>query len=408
MEIFRKSMSEIENIYSDAKMSNETLEMYQMTKKIMEKGLKETDKLKNKLLEIQRKKDNKENECKNIKTEMKKMKKKHPIKSRLARIPLLGRIPELIGDIGQLPVIRSIPFVKELGEVGSVERKYHRLKAQLKQAKERKRIYERNEKDLAPVVTKYTKQNALDERDVERCAKAVRKCYKVDKPNIELSTLFEKKKDILEKAFDKKSMSYIQKYVEAIRSGKECELPEGIEEQVDLVKKIKEGIRNKQRGIKVDELKVEDNKKEEKRQTKSTFKNDIKKENGFANSTIDRRILENMDVSLIENVKASPEEFMIFWGYVGEKMRDTDNVTMEEVKKVMNYDKKNYCEKGIEVFEDMIEKINNGEIDDKTKLSKREKLLYVSAKDYIQKLEEQKMKRSQSNQATKDAQQVAM
>ena len=405
MGIFRKSMSEIENIYNDAKMSNETIEMYQMAKKIMEKGLKETDKLQNKLFEIQRKKDHKITECENIKQEMKKMREKHPIKSNLARIPLIGRIPELIGNIGQLPVMRSIPFVKELGEVGSVERKYHRLKAQLKQAKERKRIYERNEKDLAPVVKKCTKQNALDERDVERCAKAVRKCYKIDKPNIEISTLFEKKKNMLEKAFDDKTMSYIQKYVEAIRSGKECKLPKGIESPAELVNKIKEGIRNKQRGIKVEAIEVEESKKADKKQ--NNFKADIK-ESGFANSTMDRRVLEDMDVILVGNEKASPEEFMIFWGYVADKMSDADNVTMEDVKKAFNDDKENYCEKGIEVFEEMIEKINNGEVDDKTKLSKRENLLYVSAKNYMQKLEEQKMKRSQSRQTAKDGQQIAI
>lgn len=405
MGIFRKNMSEIENIYNDAKMSNETIEMYQMAKKIMEKGLKETDKLQSKLFEIQRKKDNKITECENIKQEMKRMRKKHPIKSNLARIPLIGRIPELIGNIGQLPVIRSIPFVKELGEVGSVERKYHRLKVQLKQAKERKRIYERNEKDLAPVVKRYTKQNALDERDVERCAKAVRKCYKIDKPNIEISTLFEKKKDMLEKVFDDKTMSYIQKYVEAIRSGKECKLPKGIESSAELANKIKEGIRNKQRGIKV-EATEEKIKKAEKKQ--STFKTDIKKESGFANSTIDRRILEDLDITFFENEKASPEEIMIFWGYVADKMSDADNVTMEDVKKAFNDDKKNYCEKGIEVFEEMIEKINNGEVDDQTKLSNRERLLYVSAKDYIKKIEEQKMKKSQSRQIAKDDQQIAI
>lgn len=408
-----KTIDEMEHSYKEAKMQSEALEIYQITKAAMEKGIEETDKLQSKLTEIQRKKDNKKTECDNIKEEMKAMRKKHKIKGLFSRIPFIGRIPEVIGNIGHLPVIRHLPGLKRIGDIGQFSRKYHRLKTQLQQARDRRRVYERNEKDLAPLVAAGTKQIEEDEKQVRSCIKSVRESYKLDKPDIELATMFETRKVILDKTFDKKSMKYITKYVRAIQKGKEFELPEDIKTSEELLNKVKEGISNKRRGEDVEELKVDNinGMGSNSRQNASSFRGNLNNDTEFANSAVKRDIINGMNLSFEKDGNQQPvsaREFMAFLGYLGDGIKTDDPIVLtDDIINEMNDQSKGYVKKGLERFEDMIAEINQGNITNLTKFkTKGEEKMYSIAQQYVNDLEQQRQNRAAQQRGNNSQQQV--
>ncbi len=403
----KKTIDEMEHSYKEAKMQSEALEIYQMTKVAMEKGIKETDQLQSKLTEIQRKKDNKKTECDNIKAEMKAMRKKHKIKGLFSRIPFIGRIPEVIGNIGHLPVIRHLPILKRIGDIGQFSRKYHRLKTQLQHARDRRRVYERNEKDLAPLVAAGTKQIEEDEKQVRSCIKAVRESYKLDKPDIELATMFETRKVILDKTFDKKSMQYITKYVRARQKGKEFELPEDIKTSEELLNKVKEGIGNRMRGEDVEELKVDNinGMNSNNSQNRSNFRVDLNRYTEFANSTINRDIVDGMGIEVNgkdgKKQTVSASDFMAFLGYFGDGIKTNDPIKLtDEIVKEMNDQSKGYVAKGLKLFEYMVSEINEGHVDiNKTQFNTEgEKQMYEIAQEYVDRFDQQIQKNRAAQQ----------
>ena len=257
MGIFRKNIEEIIDDYTEAGIQNDTLEFYQTAKEILNNQLSKTENVEKDLLKIQRKLEYETNNMDKINKKLKKLKEEHPVKTTIAKIPLIGKVPELVGAVGNLPVIRSIPFVRRLGEVGETERKYHELKMQLSLTKERSRIYRRNEKNLIPILKKYQNGIKVEESEIKSYAKSLKSNYKIDKPNIEISKLYKNKKEMLKRIYDANSMNYIEAYVNAIRKGvKTPDFPDGIQNPNDLAKAINESLVNRANGKTVNALNV--------------------------------------------------------------------------------------------------------------------------------------------------------
>ena len=257
MGIFRKNIEEIIDDYTEAGIQNDTLEFYQTAKEILNNQLSKTENVEEDLLKIQRKLEYETNNMDKINKKLKKLKEEHPVKTTIAKIPLIGKVPELVGAVGNLPVIRSIPFVRRLGEVGETERKYHELKMQLRLTKERSRIYRRNAKNLIPILKKYQNGIKVEESEIKSYAKSLKSNYKIDKPNIEISKLYKNKKEMLKRIYDANSMNYIEAYVNAIRKGgKTPDFPDGIQNSNDLAKAINESLVNGANGKTVKPLDV--------------------------------------------------------------------------------------------------------------------------------------------------------
>jgi hypothetical protein len=257
MGIFRKNIEEIIDDYTEAGIQNDTLEFYQTAKEILNNQLSKTENVEKDLLKIQRKLEYETNNMDKINKKLKKLKEEHPVKTTIAKIPLIGKVPELVGAVGNLPVIRSIPFVRRLGEVGETERKYHELKMQLRLTKERSRIYRRNAKNLIPILKKYQNGIKVEESEIKSYAKSLKSNYKIDKPNIEISKLYKNKKEMLKRIYDANSMNYIEAYVNAIRKGgKTPDFPDGIQNSNDLAKAINESLVNGANGKTVKPLDV--------------------------------------------------------------------------------------------------------------------------------------------------------
>ena len=257
MGIFRKNIEEIIDDYTEAGIQNDTLEFYQTAKEILNNQLSKTENVEKDLLKIQRKLEYETNNMDKINKKLKKLKEEHPVKTTIAKIPLIGKVPELVGAIGNLPVIRSIPFVRRLGEVGETERKYHELKMQLRLTKERSRIYRRNEKNLIPILKKYQNGIKVEESEIKSYAKSLKSNYKIDKPNIEISKLYKNKKEMLKRIYDANSMNYIEAYVNAIRKGEKTpDFPDGIQSPNDLAKAINGALVNRANGKTVKTLNV--------------------------------------------------------------------------------------------------------------------------------------------------------
>ena len=257
MGIFRKNIEEIIDDYTEAGIQNDTLEFYQTAKEILNNQLSKTENVEKDLLKIQRKLEYETNNMDKINKKLKKLKEEHPVKTTIAKIPLIGKVPELVGAIGNLPVIRSIPFVRRLGEVGETERKYHELKMQLRLTKERSRIYRRNAKNLTPILKKCQNGIKVEESEIKSYAKSLKSNYKIDKPNIEISKLYKNKKEMLNRIYDANSMNYIEAYVKAIRAGEKTpDFPDGIQSPNDLANAINGALVNRANGKTVKALNV--------------------------------------------------------------------------------------------------------------------------------------------------------
>ncbi len=312
---FRKTIEEIVQDYDDSKIKTDTVQFYKSAKNILEHKIEDADKLQKRLNKIEEKKTEEEILISSIEKRIGKVVKKHPVRTRFSRIPLVGRVPEIIGSFGNLPVIRRIPIVKELGEVGKYQRKYRSLRKQLALAKKRKKMLKNNAEDLKPVLEKYTRDAELNKRSVKKCEKTLRRTYNIEKSNIEISKLYEEKKALLKKAYDKNSMAYIKNYVEAIRRGDNPEkLPDDIASSKEMIKKLNKALADKERGKAVSELKVEDQFVSKPLQ-ENNHRNSIP-QGTFARMGLDiKRAYTNITLNIDgKRVELSPEETLAYIG----------------------------------------------------------------------------------------------
>ena len=130
--LFRKSLYEIKSEYKEANMKNENFEMYHEVEKVLANKIERTDKVEKQYNRQERNKKYYEKRYENAKEEMKKLREKYPVRTLVARIPLIGRF-------------------------GKVAKEYNRLREKAKRCKTRAKIAKKTLKDLEPVCKKYNK-----------------------------------------------------------------------------------------------------------------------------------------------------------------------------------------------------------------------------------------------------------
>lgn len=389
-----KKMSVIMDEYKKSGIVNESAEMYNEVKKVFKEEMKHTDKVERKYDEQAKEKRTYEKKHKECKAEMKKLREKYPVQTKLALIPIVGRF-------------------------GKVAKEYNRLRRKAKRAKLRMKLAKRSMKDLEPVCKKMSKQLKLTSKDLKRCEKALKRSYKEDKANIEIAKMFKEKEDLLRKTYRKESFERIEQYVKKVRSGeKDVELPKGIDSQEDLMKKIKSDLKSKMKGKEVKQFVPEEKKNESKDdkskagEVKTDKANDTKTKSDnsmiFAKKgmSVRRDFVSYKEESNGTKIKLSPEETLSFIGLISKNPEAMEKYSTEQLANEIKQDQEfNLANRGWYALHDMIEdlKDKNTHIDVK-KLNKSEKVIYDIAKKYIEKEEKAKEKAQKQNE--KDTQQV--
>ena len=155
-------ISEVMEEYKKSKITNESIEMYKEVMQVLKGKMKYTDKVERKYDEQSNEKEYYEKKHKKCVDKMEKLKENHPVKTKLALIPIVGRF-------------------------GNVAKEYNRLRRKAKRAKYRMKLAKKTMKDLEPVCKKCKKELKLTAKDLKRCEKALKRTYKADKSKIELS-----------------------------------------------------------------------------------------------------------------------------------------------------------------------------------------------------------------------------
>lgn len=380
-----RKLSVIMEEYKKSRITNESVEMYKEVQKVLKNEMKYTDKVERKYNEQSREKRNYEKKHKECKKEMKKMRDKYPVQTKLALIPIVGRF-------------------------GKVAKEYNRLRRKAQRAKIEVKMAKKVMKDLEPVCEKCKKQLKLTSKDLKRCEKALKHSYKVDKSKIELSKLFSEKESLLRKVYGKESFKVIEQYVEKVRKGeKDVKLPKGIDSQEDLMKKIKLDLNRKIKGKEIKQF-VQEEKANEANSEKAADKKENKNDNKmiFAQKGMDIRrdfVTYKEKINEIE-IKLSPEETLNYIGFISKEPRALERFSKEDILNEIKMDEEfNLANKGWNVLHDMIEdlKDENTQVD-VNNLSESEKIVYSIAKKYIKK--EEKAKAQKENE--KDAQQAQL
>ena len=384
-----KKMSVIMDEYKKSGIVNESAEMYNEVKKVFKEEMKHTDKVERKYDEQAKEKRTYEKKHKECKAEMKKLREKYPVQTKLALIPIVGRF-------------------------GKVAKEYNRLRRKAKRAKLRMKLAKRSMKDLEPVCKKMSKQLKLTSKDLKRCEKALKCSYKEDKANIEIAKMFKEKEGLLRKTYRKESFERIEQYVKKVRSGaKDVELPKGIDSQEDLMKKIKSDLKSKMKGKEVKQFVQEETKnKSEAGEAKTDKADDTKTKSDnsmiFAKKgmSVRRDFVSYKEESNGTKIKLSPEETLSFIGVISKNPEAMEKYSTEQLVNEIKQDQEyNLANRGWYVLYDMIEDLKDKNIHiDVKKLNKSEKVVYDIAKKYIEKEEEAKEKAQKQNE--KDTQQV--
>lgn len=382
--IIGKNVSEIINEYKRAGIKSENLEMYKDVKAAMKQELKYADKVERQYEKEERNKKEYEKKYQKTVDEIKKLKEKYPAKTAIARIPLIGRF-------------------------GKVAKEYNSLRKKAKRLKTREKIARKNLKDLEPICKKAQKELKISNKDFKKCEKTLKRTYKLDKYNIEISKMYKIQSKLLERAYDEETVRYIKDYVEQIKSGKqEIKLPRGIETQKEFYKKLKNDLTDVRKGKKVETFKVEKeeaNKAEEK-------DNGAKRDNKtiFAQKGLDIKREYVTFKKKTENgeIKLEPEEVLNYIGFISKKPENLENHSKEEIINAIKEDQDfRFARRGWDVLHEMIERIKdeNDEIDTKS-LSKSEKAVYKIAKKYVE--NEKAGKDEQEAQREKDEQEAQL
>ena len=374
-------ISEVMEEYKTSGVTNESIEMYKEVKKVLKGQMKYTDKVERKYDEQSEEKEYYEKKHEKCVKKMEKLKEDHPVKTKLALIPIVGRF-------------------------GKVAKEYNRLRRKAKRSKFRMNLASKNVKDLEPVCKKCKKELELTAKDLKRCEKALKRSYKADKSKIELSKMFIEKENILRRVYEKESFKTIEQYVEKIRSGeKKVKLPEGIDSTKDLLKKIKSDIKAKTKGKEVEQF-VAKSVAAKPNKTNKKKQNDNKMIFAKRGTDIRRDFVKCKEDINGTTIKLSPEETLNYIGFISKRPDAMNRFSraqiMNAIKRTQDFE---YVDRGWDVLNAMIKDIKdkNTHIDVQN-LSESEKMVYSIAQRYIE--EEEKDKAQKQN--VKDPQQLAI
>lgn len=385
--LFRKSLYEIKSEYKEANMKNENFEMYHEVEKVLANKIERTDKVEKQYNRQERNKKYYEKRYENAKEEMKKLREKYPVRTLVARIPLIGRF-------------------------GKVAKEYNRLREKAKRCKTRAKIAKKTLKDLEPVCKKYNKEIKLTTKDLKRCERAIKHDYKIDKHNVEIAKMYKVQKDLLKMVYDKSTFNYIKEYVARVQNGeRDIELPQGVESEKAFVEMMKKDIKNVTRGKKVNMI-VQGSKNEEvENKEKETKSQEQRRKNStiFAQKGLDikREYVTYKQKTEDSEIKLDPEEVLNYIGFISKNPDILEEYSKEEVVSQLKGDEEYaYVNRGWDVLHDMIENLRDEQNQINVKdLSKSEKVVYKVASKYLEK-EQKAMENAKKDRAKDDKQQL--
>lgn len=384
--LFRKSLYEIKSEYKEANMKNENFEMYHEVEKVLANKIERTDKVEKQYNRQERNKKYYEKRYENAKEEMKKLREKYPVRTLVARIPLIGRF-------------------------GKVAKEYNRLREKAKRCKTRAKIAKKTLKDLEPVCKKCNKELKLTTKDLKRCERAIKHDYKIDKHNVEIAKMYKVQKDLLKKVYDKSTFNYIKEYVARVQNGeRDIELPQGVESEKAFVEMMKKDIKNVTRGKKVNMI-VQGSKNEEVENKEKETKSQEQRRNNstiFAQKGLDikREYVTYKQKTEDSEIKLDPEEVLNYIGFISKKPNILEEYSKEEVvSQFKGNEEYAYVNRGWDVLHDMIENLRDEQNQINVKdLSKSEKVVYKVASKYLEK-EQKAMENAEKDRAKDDKQQ---
>ena len=384
--LFRKSLYEIKSEYKEANIKNENFEMYQEVEKVLANKIERTDKVEKQYNRQERNKKYYEKRYENAKEEMKKLREKYPVRTLVARIPLIGRF-------------------------GKVAKEYNRLREKAKRCKTRAKIAKKTLKDLEPVCKKCNKELKLTTKDLKRCERAIKHDYKIDKHNVEIAKMYKVQKDLLKKVYDKSTFNYIKEYVARVQNGeRDIELPQGVESEKAFVEMMKKDIKNVTRGKKVNMI-VQGSKNEEVENKEKETKSQEQRRNNstiFAQKGLDikREYVTYKQKTEDSEIKLDPEEVLNYIGFISKNPNILEEYSKEEVVSQFKGNKEYaYANRGWDVLHDMIENLRDEQNQINVKdLSKSEKVVYKVASKYLEK-EQKAMENAKKDRAKDDKQQ---
>ncbi len=387
--LFRKSLYEIKSEYKEANMKNENFEMYHEVEKVLANKIERTDKVEKQYNRQERNKKYYEKRYENAKEEMKKLREKYPVRTLVARIPLIGRL-------------------------GKVAKEYNRLREKAKRCKTRAKIAKKTLKDLEPVCKKYNKEIKLTTKDLKRCERAIKRDYKIDKNNVEIAKMYKTQKDLLKRVYDKSTFNYIKEYVARVQNGeRDIELPKSVESEKAFVKMMKKDIKNATKGKRVNlmikelenkdvenkDIENKENKSQEQRRNNKTI---------FAQKGLDikREYVTYKQKTEDFEIKLDPEEVLNYIGFISKNPDILEEYSKEEVVSQLKGDEEYaYVNRGWDVLHDMIENLRDEQNQINVKdLSKSEKVVYKVASKYLEK-EQKAMENAKKDRAKDDKQQ---
>lgn len=385
--LFRKSLYEIKSEYKEANMKNENFEMYHEVEKVLANKIERTDKVEKQYNRQERNKKYYEKRYENAKEEMKKLREKYPVRTLVARIPLIGRF-------------------------GKVAKEYNRLREKAKRCKTRAKIAKKTLKDLEPVCKKCNKELKLTTKDLKRCERAIKHDYKIDKHNVEIAKMYKTQKDLLKKVYDKSTFNYIKEYVARVQNGeRDIELPQGVESEKAFVEMMKKDIKNVTRGKKVNMI-VQGSKNEEVENKEKETKSQEQRRNNstiFAQKGLDikREYVTYKQKTEDSEIKLDPEEVLNYIGFISKNPNILEEYSKEEVVSQLKGDEEYaYVNRGWDVLHDMIENLRDEQNQINVKdLSKSEKVVYKVASKYLEK-EQKAMENAEKDRAKDDKQQL--
>ena len=391
--LFRKSLYEIKSEYKEANMKNENFEMYHEVEKVLANKIERTDKVEKQYNRQERNKKYYEKRYENAKEEMKKLREKYPVRTLVARIPLIGRF-------------------------GKVAKEYNRLREKAKRCKTRAKIAKKTLKDLEPVCKKYNKEIKLTTKDLKRCERAIKRDYKIDKNNVEIAKMYKTQKDLLKMVYDKSTFNYIKEYVARVQNGeRDIELPQGVESEKAFVEMMKKDIKNATKGKKVNlmvkelENKDVENKDIENKENKENKSQEQRRNNKtiFAQKGLDikREYVTYKQKTEDSEIKLDPEEVLNYIGFISKNPDILEEYSKEEVVSQLKGDEEYaYVNRGWDVLHDMIENLRDEQNQINVKdLSKSEKVVYKVASKYLEK-EQKAMENAKKDRAKDDKQQL--
>lgn len=378
MGILRKNINDILAEYKMAKIEKGYIEIYETVKESLNKTLKKRDKIDKEYDKLSYEKERNEKKVEKIENKLKELKEEHPVKSMVAKIPVIGR----------------------LGKVG---KEYKELKKKLKRAKSKIKVSNKNLKYMNSLIKKFEKQERVTSKDLKKCEKQLKKHYKKEKNNIKIAIFYNQNKDALKEAYGKEAFEYIKEYVTKVREGeKDIKLPKNIETEKDFMKKIKKDIKAWKKGKEIEPLvqekeSIESNNKEVE---KKKQEHSVKEYFARRGLNLKRDYTAYKDEVNGTKIELSPEETLVYVGFLY-KCKEKDNEKGKEIlkypkEKIVNMAKEftknaieenrltSYENRGYDEIYKMVEKVRKTKgLMDIKELNDVERTVYKIASNYV-------------------------